>query len=68
MSQDSETVTRKLFVWGNNDKWQLGMDSGNANPDEALNTNGEDSNKEIPVPHLLDPDPFIIEDEVIERK
>ncbi len=35
MSQDSETVTRKLFVWGNNDKWQLGMDSGNANPDEA---------------------------------
>jgi hypothetical protein len=19
---------RKLFVWGNNDKWQLGMDNG----------------------------------------
>jgi alpha-tubulin suppressor-like RCC1 family protein len=35
MSHEVEkNVSRKLFVWGNNDKWQLGMDSGNSNPTE----------------------------------
>jgi alpha-tubulin suppressor-like RCC1 family protein len=35
MSHEVEkNVSRKLFVWGNNDKWQLGMDSGISNPTE----------------------------------
>ena len=24
---DDDTKVTKLFVWGNNDKWQLGMDN-----------------------------------------
>jgi hypothetical protein len=57
-------VSRRLFVWGNNDKWQLGMENGLGNPTEdgTQNNSNEEISREIPVPHLLDPDPFVNED------
>jgi hypothetical protein len=43
------------------------MDSGSSNlpADDAQNANVEEFTREILVPHLLDPDPFNSEDEVI---
>lgn len=54
--EGTSQIVTKLFVWGNNDKCQLGMDNR-----EDLS---EDSAKEISVPHQLDPDPFQQDTEV----
>lgn len=42
----------KLFVWGSNDKWQLGMNNTEDNKEDTHST------REVIVPHQLDPDPF----------
>ena len=53
MAQDAtQQKTTKLWVWGNNDKYQLGMDNQDSSEDPPV------SAKEIQVPHQLDPDPF----------
>jgi alpha-tubulin suppressor-like RCC1 family protein len=63
----SSSEERKIFVWGNNDKMQLGMDNGNimnnsvSGGEEGSSppVNHEDSaQREINVPHQMDPDPF----------
>jgi hypothetical protein len=46
---------RKLFVWGNNDKCQLGMDNGIASPEDAgsqsVSPGSEEGLREINIPH-----------------
>lgn len=57
---NQSTKQTKLFVWGNNDKWQLGMDNSE-DPNQKLNIqDGEEpqSAKEISVPHFLDQELF----------
>lgn len=50
--QEDGTKANKLFVWGNNDKLQLGMENHETHEEDTM------SAKEINVPHQLDPDPF----------
>lgn len=44
------------------------MDSGSSPAEEGQNNNVDESTKEILVPHMLDPDPFLAENEIIEGK
>lgn len=45
-SEEGENVkSTKLFVWGSNDKWQLGMDNYEDHSEDFQ------AAKEIPVPH-----------------
>ena len=53
-----EGESRKLFVWGSNDKWQLGMENRGDTGGGEEGQGEEGGVKEVGVPHQLDPDPF----------
>lgn len=55
---DDSTKQTRLFVWGNNDKQQLGLDNGQAQEEGSPSMPSEDHCKEISVPHQLEPENF----------
>lgn len=77
---EEPAITTKLFVWGANDKRQLGMSTDPLSPltgnEDSTSTGNIDgissgglgsasilSNLDLKVPHQIDPDPFVKNDD-----
>lgn len=50
-TEDQSRKERRLFVWGNNDKLQLGLDNGLGDEGGSPVVQNEEGVREIGVPH-----------------